>query len=104
QTVAASLPAGRTALVFGSEKTGLGVEEISFCHRLARIPTRPDAPSMNLGQAVAICAYELARTAPGEPAAGHHPVITAEERERLTAEQRERLTAEQRERLVETWY
>lgn len=60
--VAARLPQrGRTALLFGSEKTGLSIEEISYCRQLARIPTLPGAPSMNLGQAVAVCCYELAR-------------------------------------------
>ena len=34
---------------------------MSHCHALVRIPTAPDCPSMNLGQAVAVCAYELAR-------------------------------------------
>ena len=52
---------GRTALLFGSEKTGLSNEQMSYCHALVRIPTGADCPSMNLGQAVAVCAYELAR-------------------------------------------
>ena len=52
---------GRAALLFGSEKTGLSNEDMSHCHALLRIPTAPDSPSMNLGQAVAVCAYELAR-------------------------------------------
>jgi tRNA/rRNA methyltransferase len=52
---------GRTALMFGSEKFGLSNEDMSFCHTLIRIPTIPDTPSMNLGQAVAVCLYELIR-------------------------------------------
>jgi TrmH family RNA methyltransferase len=52
---------GRAALLFGSEKTGLSNEHLSYCHALIRIPTSPECPSMNLGQAVAVCAYELAR-------------------------------------------
>ena len=51
----------RVALLFGSEKTGLSNEEMSFCHRLVKIPTHQKCPSMNLGQAVAVCCYELAR-------------------------------------------
>lgn len=51
----------RLALVFGPEKTGLSNEELSFCHRVLRIPTVPAAPSLNLAQAVAICCYELSR-------------------------------------------
>jgi tRNA/rRNA methyltransferase len=53
--------ATRAALLFGSEKTGLSNEDLSHCHVLVRIPTLPDCPSMNLGQAVAVCCYELAR-------------------------------------------
>ena len=52
---------GKAALIFGSEKTGLSNEDMSLCHALVRIPTTPDCPSMNLGQAVAVCAYELTR-------------------------------------------
>jgi tRNA/rRNA methyltransferase len=52
---------GRAALVFGSEKTGLSNDDMTLCHALVRIPTAPDCPSMNLGQAVAVCAYELTR-------------------------------------------
>jgi TrmH family RNA methyltransferase len=51
----------RAALLFGSEKTGLSTEEMSHCHKLVRIPTGARCPSMNLGQAVAVCCYELAR-------------------------------------------
>ena len=52
---------GRAALLFGSEKFGLSNEALSFCHWLLRIPTVPETPSMNLGQSVAVCLYELAR-------------------------------------------
>ncbi|HUY14292.1 MAG TPA: TrmJ/YjtD family RNA methyltransferase [Terriglobia bacterium] len=51
----------RAAILFGPEKTGLTNEHLSFCHVLVRIPTSPRCPSMNLGQSVAVCAYELAR-------------------------------------------
>src|SRR5271168_1288751 len=49
------------ALLFGSEKTGLSNEDLSHCHWLLRIPTRAEHRSMNLGQAVAVSLYELAR-------------------------------------------
>ena len=51
------------ALVFGSEKHGLTNEDLSHCHRVMSIPTQPNCPSMNLGQAVAVCCYELIRAA-----------------------------------------
>jgi tRNA/rRNA methyltransferase len=49
------------ALLFGSEKFGLTNDDLSHCHWLIRIPTVPEVPSMNLGQAVALCLWELAR-------------------------------------------
>jgi TrmH family RNA methyltransferase len=49
------------AILFGSEKFGLSNEDLSHCNWLLRIPTRDEHRSMNLGQAVAICLYELAR-------------------------------------------
>jgi tRNA/rRNA methyltransferase len=52
---------GRVALLFGSEKFGLGNEDMAHCHWLMRIPTREEHESMNLGQAVAVCLYELIR-------------------------------------------
>jgi len=52
---------GRVALLFGSEKRGLSNKDLSHCNWLLRIPTREEHGSMNLGQAVAVCLYELAR-------------------------------------------
>jgi tRNA/rRNA methyltransferase len=52
---------GRVAVVFGPEKHGLTREDLSLCHMLVEIPTDARQPSMNLGQAVAVCLYELAR-------------------------------------------
>jgi tRNA/rRNA methyltransferase len=54
----ASQPA---AILFGSEKTGLSNDDLSHCHWLMHIPTRQAHQSMNLGQAVAVCLYELIR-------------------------------------------
>ena len=53
----------RVALLFGSEKFGLSNADLSHCHWLMHIPTREEHISMNLGQAVAVCMYELARSA-----------------------------------------
>ena len=52
------LAAAPVALLFGSEKFGLSNEDMSYCHWLLRIGTEG---SMNLGQAVAVCLYELVR-------------------------------------------
>ena len=54
-------PAAPVGLLFGSEKFGLSNDDLSHCHWLLRIPTVDANLSMNLGQAVALCLYELAR-------------------------------------------
>jgi len=73
------------ALLFGSEKFGLSNADMSHCHWLLRIPTREEHGSMNLGQAVAICLYELRRNA---AASEHHfeprPEASAGEYEQFT--------------------
>ena len=55
------LASRRVALLFGSEKFGLSNAALSHCHWLMRIPTCEENISMNLGQAVAVCLYELVR-------------------------------------------
>ena len=54
---------GRVAVVFGPEKHGLTREDLSYCNLLVEIPTDARQPSMNLGQAVAVCLYELSARA-----------------------------------------
>jgi tRNA/rRNA methyltransferase len=54
------------ALLFGSEKFGLSNDDLSHCNFVLRIPTREEHGSMNLGQAAAICLYELRRSADRE--------------------------------------
>ena len=91
---------GRVALLFGSEKRGLANDDLSHCHWLMHIPTREEHTSMNLGQAVAVCLYELARGAgtssgrgpgkagvkrgPGEAAAMEDKLASAGQLERIT--------------------
>ena len=74
---------GRTALLFGSEKRGLSNDDLSYCHSLMRIPTRPEHISMNLGQAVAVCLYELIRGEDTPAAAGTVLQATGAELTRL---------------------
>jgi tRNA/rRNA methyltransferase len=64
----------RVAILFGSEKKGLSNEDLSYCHWLVHIPTRGEHQSMNLGQAAAVCMYELAReTRSFEEGVKHEP-------------------------------
>ena len=73
------------ALLFGSEKFGLSNEDMSHCHWLMRIPTREAHESMNLGQAVALCLYELIRN-PAAARSKPEPLrpAAAEDLERIT--------------------
>ena len=85
-TAAAQSHGGRVALLFGSEKFGLSNEDMSFCHGLIRIPTSPETPSMNLGQAVAVCLYEMIRsdTEAGNQEPGPVPAIKGTDAEQIT--------------------
>lgn len=75
--IAKKLVVAPVALLFGSEKFGLSNEDMSHCHWVMRIPTREEHGSMNLGQAVALCLYEIIRN----PAAAK----TAPDAKRLAA-------------------
>jgi len=72
-----TLKGTRVAVLFGSERNGLSNEDLSRCDPIVRIPTTEGAPSMNLGQAVALFAYEASRPSmsrafrePDQPRAG----------------------------------
>jgi TrmH family RNA methyltransferase len=79
------LASGCVALLFGSEKRGLSNEDLSHCHWLLRIPTREAHRSMNLGQAVAVCLYKLARDWKSVPQQEKHLHASAADLERLTS-------------------
>ena len=74
----------RVAIVFGSEKFGLSNEDIGHCHWLMHIPTSAEQKSMNLGQAVAICLYELVREASNIPTSSAPASASGEDVERVT--------------------
>lgn len=76
---------GNVALLFGSEKFGLSNDDLSHCHWLTRIATVHQEHSMNLGQAVAVCLWELVR----KPAAGR---MRPEAAKPATAAENEQIT------------
>lgn len=102
---AAAYIAGRggpkTGVLFGPEKTGLTHDDLSFCSAILNIPTRDRQPSMNLGQAVAVAAYELTGSNRAAPRAARPsaPEASPEEIARMTAA----LCAELRERGGGAW-
>lgn len=95
--IAKKLASAPVALLFGSEKFGLSNEDMSYCHWLMRIPTREEHGSMNLGQAVAVCLYEIIRN----PAAVR---AKPEKKRAASAEQMERVTVLLEEVLEQSGY
>jgi tRNA/rRNA methyltransferase len=82
----------RVALLFGSEKRGLSNDDISYCHWLLQIPTREEHRSMNLGQAVAVCLYELSKNEIGKSKLENESPSTADEKHFAKMETVERIT------------
>jgi TrmH family RNA methyltransferase len=82
--IRAHLATGPCALLFGSEKFGLSNKDMSHCHWLMHIPTREEHVSMNLGQAVAVCLYELIRSSAAAPEPEQGSPASAAETERIT--------------------
>jgi TrmH family RNA methyltransferase len=78
------LGSGGVAILFGSEKFGLSNDQLSHCHWLMRIPTCEENISMNVGQAVAVCLYELIREKKAARTVEKVELATASEVERLT--------------------
>lgn len=52
-------PNVQTALMFGAEDRGLSNDELKYAQRFVCVQSNPEYPSLNLAQAVAICAYEI---------------------------------------------
>lgn len=78
------LRSGQVALLFGSEKIGLTTKQMSHAHFLMRIPTGEKNVSMNLGQAVAVCLYELVRDPKASQPKEESTLASAAELERIT--------------------
>jgi TrmH family RNA methyltransferase len=78
------MASGPVALLFGSERYGLSKQDLSHCHWLIRVPTVEQNISMNLGQAVAICLYELIRDGRATARSEKQLLATGGEIERIT--------------------
>jgi len=95
--IARKLASAPVALLFGSEKFGLSNDDMSHCNWLMRIPTREEHGSMNLGQAVAVCLYEIVRS----PVAAK---VKARAKQDVSAGDLERMTATLKEILEHSGY
>ena len=55
---------GRSAYVFGPERSGLETEDVALARAILTVPINPEFGSLNLAQAVILCAYEWSKQAP----------------------------------------
>jgi TrmH family RNA methyltransferase len=58
--------AGKVAVVFGRERSGLSNDELALCQKLLNIPVNPDFSSLNISAAVQVVCYELRVAALGD--------------------------------------
>ncbi len=54
---------GRSAYVFGPERSGLETEDVALARKIVTVPINPEFGSLNLAQAVILCAYEWSKGA-----------------------------------------
>lgn len=54
---------GRSAFVFGPERSGLETEDVALARKIVTVPINPEFGSLNLAQAVILCAYEWSKHA-----------------------------------------
>ena len=55
--------AGRSAIIFGPERSGLETDDVAVARSIITVPINPEFGSLNLAQAVILCAYEWSKTA-----------------------------------------
>lgn len=53
---------GNSAILFGSERSGLDADEVTVARSIITVPINPEFSSLNLAQAVILCAYEWSKT------------------------------------------
>lgn len=54
---------GRSAYVFGPERSGLETDDVALARAIVTVPINPEFGSLNLAQAVILCAYEWSKNA-----------------------------------------
>ncbi|MXP46719.1 TrmJ/YjtD family RNA methyltransferase [Altererythrobacter luteolus] len=53
---------GRSAILFGREASGLDTQDVAMARAILTVPINPEFGSLNLAQAVILCAYEWSKT------------------------------------------
>jgi len=80
---------GRSGILFGAERAGLDNDTIALADTIVTIPADPEFSSLNLAQAVLICAYEWRKADASVPAVAERrdgPPATKAEYEGLFAQ------------------
>jgi tRNA/rRNA methyltransferase len=80
---------GRSAFVFGPERSGLETEDVTLARAILTVPINPEFGSLNLAQAVILCAYEWSKHLGGlaqPPAEDLLPPAPQEELEGMIAQ------------------
>lgn len=52
---------GNSAILFGPERSGLETEDVALARTILTVPINPEFGSLNLAQAVILCAYEWSK-------------------------------------------
>ena len=52
---------GQSAILFGAERSGLDSDELALARSIITVPINPEFGSLNLAQAVILCAYEWSK-------------------------------------------
>lgn len=60
-TVEIRAQSGRAAILFGPERSGLESDDVALARTIITVPINPAFGSLNLAQAVLVCAYEWSR-------------------------------------------
>lgn len=55
---------GRTAILFGPERSGLETDDVAIARKILTVPINPEFGSLNLAQAVILVAYEWSKHMP----------------------------------------
>ena len=62
-----TVEAGRHAVLFGPERSGLETDDVALARAIVTVPINPEFASLNLAQAVILVAYEWSKRAAGAP-------------------------------------
>lgn len=56
-----AVASARSAILFGAERSGLDIDEVAMARTIVTVPINPEFGSLNLAQAVILCAYEWSK-------------------------------------------